>query len=61
MQLHKTISSVDAQDPLTVVRQDKTGIQNLSVEEKEGCRTCEWKYWCTGGCFLATFKATGPL
>ncbi|WP_234711017.1 radical SAM/SPASM domain-containing protein [Nostoc punctiforme] len=59
MQLHKTISSVDAQDPLTVVRQDKTGIQNLSVEEKEGCRTCEWKYWCTGGCSLATFKATG--
>ncbi|MEH2335376.1 SPASM domain-containing protein [Nostoc sp.] len=59
MQLHKTVSSVDNQDPLTVVRQDKAGIQNLSVEEKEGCRTCEWKYWCTGGCPLATFKATG--
>jgi uncharacterized protein len=59
MQLHKTISSADNQDPLSIVRQDKTGIQNLSVEEKEGCRTCEWKYWCTGGCALATFKATG--
>ncbi|MEH2094170.1 radical SAM/SPASM domain-containing protein [Nostoc sp.] len=59
MQLHKTISSINTQDPLSVVRQDKTGIQNLSVEEKEGCRTCEWKYWCTGGCSLATFKATG--
>ncbi len=59
MQLHKIVSPVDTQDPLTVVRQDKAGIQNLSVEEKEGCRTCEWKYWCTGGCPLATFKATG--
>ncbi|MBD2439336.1 radical SAM/SPASM domain-containing protein [Nostoc sp. FACHB-110] len=59
MQLHKTVSSVDILDPLKVVRQDKTGIQNLSVEDKEGCRTCEWKYWCTGGCPLATFKATG--
>lgn len=59
MQLHKTVSSIDSEDPLSVVRQDKTGIQNLSVEEKEGCRTCEWKYWCTGGCSLATFKATG--
>ncbi|MCW5317530.1 radical SAM protein [Nostoc sp. KVJ3] len=59
MQLHKTVSSVDTQDPLSVVRQDKPGIQNLYVEEKEGCRTCEWKYWCTGGCPLATFKATG--
>ncbi|MBE8965558.1 radical SAM protein [Nostocales cyanobacterium LEGE 12452] len=59
MQLHKTISASKTQDPLTLVRQDKVGIQNLSVEEKEGCRTCEWKYWCTGGCSLATFKATG--
>ncbi|MDF5707698.1 MAG: SPASM domain-containing protein [Nostoc sp. S4] len=59
MQLYKTVSSIDEQDPLTVVRQDKAGIQNLSVEEKEGCRTCEWKYWCAGGCPLATFNATG--
>ncbi|MFN6531069.1 radical SAM/SPASM domain-containing protein [Nostoc sp. ChiSLP03a] len=59
MQLHKTISVSKIQDPLTLVRQDKAGIQNLSVEEKEGCRTCEWKYWCTGGCSLATFKVTG--
>lgn len=38
---------------------DEIGIQNLPVEEKEGCRTCEWKYWCTGGCSLATHRATG--
>jgi uncharacterized protein len=31
----------------------------LSVEEKEGCRTYEWKYWCTDGCSLATFEARG--
>ncbi|MBN3963508.1 MAG: radical SAM protein [Nostoc sp. NMS8] len=59
MQLHKTVSSSATEDPLSVVRQDKVGIQNLSVEQKEGCRTCEWKNWCTGGCPLATFKATG--
>ncbi len=34
-------------------------IQNLSVEEKEGCRTCEFRYRCTGGCPLETFRATG--
>ena len=59
MQLHKTVPVSKDVDPLTAIRQDKLGIQNLSVEEKEGCRTCEWKYWCTGGCSLATFKATG--
>lgn len=34
-------------------------IQNLSVDEKEGCRRCEFRYRCTGGCPLETFRATG--
>jgi uncharacterized protein len=34
-------------------------IQNLSVDEKEGCRTCTFRYRCTGGCPLETFRATG--
>jgi len=25
---------------------------NKSVTEREGCNTCEWRYWCTGGCPL---------
>lgn len=33
-------------------------IRNLSVDEKEGCRTCEFRYRCTGGCPLETFRAT---
>jgi uncharacterized protein len=31
----------------------------VAVEEKEGCRTCDWRYWCTGGCPLLTYRATG--
>ncbi len=23
---------------------------NPAVDEKENCRTCEWRYWCAGGC-----------
>ena len=46
-------------DPLSLVRADTVGIQNVPVDEKEGCRTCEWRYWCAGGCPLATFRATG--
>ena len=30
-----------------------------AVEEKEGCRDCRWRYWCSGGCSVATFRATG--
>lgn len=59
MHIRKPITDVHAADPLAVIRADQTGIQNLSVEEKEGCKTCEWKHWCAGGCPLATYRATG--
>ena len=58
MQIHQPVTTVAAQDPLALVRADQTSLQNLSVEEKEECKSCEWKYWCTGGCSLATFRAT---
>jgi len=59
MQMRKPITNVNVADPLSVVRIDKTGIQNLSVEEKEGCEICQWKYWCAGGCPLETYRAMG--
>lgn len=60
MQLDQPLTTTTAAvDPLAIVRADKTGIQNIPVEEKEGCRNCQWKYWCTGGCPLAAYRATG--
>jgi len=59
MQLHKPVARANVEDPLSLIRLDTLGIQNLSVEEKEGCKTCEWKYWCAGGCSLTTHRATG--
>lgn len=34
-------------------------IQNVSVEQKVGCRECQWRYRCSGGCPIVTFRATG--
>jgi uncharacterized protein len=34
-------------------------IQNISVDQKEGCRQCEFRYRCSGGCPLETYRATG--
>jgi uncharacterized protein len=34
-------------------------IKNISVDEKVGCRECEFRYLCTGGCPIETFRATG--
>jgi len=59
MHIRKPITNLHVADPLAVIRADQIGIQNISVDEKEGCKTCEWKYWCTGGCPLATHRATG--
>lgn len=59
MEIERPITSIYAEDPLGELRRDLLGVQNLSVEEKEGCRTCEWKYWCAGGCPVLTYRATG--
>jgi uncharacterized protein len=59
MEIEKTLGDVFADDPLLLVQQDKAMTQNLAVEEKEGCRDCSWRYWCSGGCSIATFRATG--
>ena len=34
-------------------------ILNLHVEEKEGCRDCDFRFACAGGCPLETFRVTG--
>jgi uncharacterized protein len=59
MEIEQTLGDVFRSDPLMLIRQDLSGIQNVLVEEKEGCRQCTWRYWCTGGCAVATFRATG--
>lgn len=59
MHIRKPVTDVHAADPLALIRADQIGIQNLPVMEKEGCKTCEWKHWCAGGCPLATHRATG--
>jgi uncharacterized protein len=58
MHIHKPITDIHEPDPLTVIRADMTGIQNISVDEKDSCKTCEWKYWCAGACPLETYHVT---
>jgi uncharacterized protein len=59
MEIERTLGDVFADDPLRLVQLDQTTAQNLPVDEKEGCRDCTWRYWCSGGCAVATFRATG--
>ncbi|MCP4347503.1 MAG: radical SAM protein [Desulfobacterales bacterium] len=52
------VTTFHANDPLAVIRADETGINNISVEDKEECRSCLWKYLCAGGCPLDAFMTT---
>jgi uncharacterized protein len=53
------ITTITADDPLQMLKQDAAGIQNLAVEEKQGCQQCTWRHWCAGGCPLLTYRITG--
>jgi uncharacterized protein len=59
MDLESTVGDIRTVDPVRAVRSDLLGIQNLLVDQKEGCRDCSWRHWCAGGCSVATFRATG--
>ncbi len=58
MTQHAPITTAQATDPLAILQADTT-MPNISVEQKKECATCEWKYWCAGGCPLVTYQATG--
>ncbi len=58
-EIQRTVTSIEADDPLRVIQNERSDFLNLPVDQKEGCRTCTWRYWCTGGCPLVTYRTTG--
>lgn len=59
MEIEQTITDISVSDPLSILRNSPVGVQNNSVDEKEGCRDCTWRYWCAGGCPALTYRVTG--
>lgn len=59
MELERTVADISMADPLQLIQQDRLGLQNISVNEKEGCRNCSWRYFCAGGCPALTYRVTG--
>jgi uncharacterized protein len=59
MEIERTVGDVFGGDVLDLIRGDETGVRNPPADEKEGCRDCTWRHWCSGGCPVATFRATG--
>jgi uncharacterized protein len=57
MALDQTVTDVWAEDPLSLVR-DASG-RFRTVDEKNGCKTCLWRYACGGGCELLATDQRG--
>ena len=58
MDMKHPVTTIDADNPLAIVRADADGVQNLPVDQKE-CSDCVWRHRCTGGCPRLTFQRTG--
>lgn len=61
MELGTTLGDVRHVDPIRAIRSESAPIRNLLVDDKVGCRDCTWRHWCSGGCAVATFAATGKF
>lgn len=59
MLMSQPVGDVHAANPLALIRSADIPVRNTPVDEKEGCQTCSWRYWCAGGCPVQTFRQTG--
>lgn len=57
MHLEQPVSANLGDDVLRLVAAGP--LHNLPVEAKSGCRDCTYRYYCSGGCPLETYRATG--
>ncbi len=51
MEIEKPVATVDSEDPLARLGENNAS-QPGSVDDRETCQDCTWRYWCAGGCPL---------
>lgn len=56
MEMERRVTSVLERDPLQEVKARTEAF--LSVDERQSCRECLWRYWCAGGCPLLAQQRT---
>lgn len=60
MDMKHPLGDVFTSDPVELVRQGRR-IQNPPVDDKEDCCTCQWQYWCCGGCPIVAQRSSGSF
>lgn len=60
MELDEPVGLIWDPTPMTIVRNRVPRLRNASVDSKEGCRDCQWRYICAGGCPLTSTGGRSP-
>jgi len=53
MTMKTPISSIKSSNILQKIKALNNPLKNRTVDEHEECKTCQWRYWCGGGCAVA--------
>jgi uncharacterized protein len=58
MEIEHSVGDVFHDDPCEIIQQAGAGC-HLTVDQRQGCRECTWRYACAGGCPLQAERAYG--
>ena len=59
MTMDEPIASVDSSAILKKIQNPLNKLKNFRVDEQEECKTCQWRYWCGGGCAVVNSYNNG--
>ena len=59
MEMDNSVTDIRHPDPLAAIASSSVGVRNLSSLEKKECVDCVWRYACSGGCPLMTYRISG--
>jgi len=59
MTMNKPITSIKEKNILQKIQTPLNPLKNFSVDEKEDCKICKWRYWCGGGCAVINQQNQG--
>ncbi|MCL5994868.1 MAG: radical SAM protein [Chloroflexi bacterium] len=59
MTIDRAVTNTRDPDPIHTLQSDISGFPHPSVDAREGCRECMWRYWCAGGCPLLARRVSG--
>jgi uncharacterized protein len=59
MTMQKSVGNINDDVIESIRNNSQIRPKGLTSEQKQGCKSCQWRYTCAGGCALATYQTYG--